>query len=189
MNDKNKTKQSKGCLIFCKGDEHWLKHYVEDILIDSLPKNTTTTTTTTTTTINVVVVVVVVVAVVALMWIFALMWISEALMWISDALMWISEALIWISEALNDVLGYLKARNNLIGISTIDIDLVFVSFGGTRMGSTLVTSQFKSFWRIAIENPSPMVNPTIVRTYLTTKVHRDHQELKQKSFSMDCRRV
>ena len=46
------------------------------------------------------------------------------------------------------------------------------------MGSTLVTSQFKSFWRKAIENPSAMVNPTIVRKYLTTKVHRDHQELK-----------
>ena len=82
---------------------------------------------------------------------------------------------IHISSKLDNVLGYLTARNNLIGISTNDIDPVFVSFGGNRMGSTLVTSQFKSFWRKAIENPSDMVNPTIVRKYVTTKVHRDHQ--------------
>ena len=60
----------------------------------------------------------------------------------------------------------------------IPIAFVFVSFGGNRMGSTLVTSQFKSFWRKAIDNLSAMVNPTIFRKYLTTKVHRDHQELK-----------
>ena len=53
---------------------------------------------------------------------------------------------IHISSKLdNDVLRYLTARNNLIGISTDDIDPVFVSFGGNRMGSTLVTANLKVF--------------------------------------------
>ena len=65
------------------------------------------------------------------------------------------------SKLYNDVLGYLTARNNLIGMNANDIDPVFVSFDGNRMGSTLVTSQFKSFWRKAIDNPSATVNPTI----------------------------
>ena len=83
-------------------------------------------------------------------------------------------------ELYNEASSYIRViRSRLPGTSIEKCSPVFVSWSGIKMGSSLITSQFNSYWSKALGLPldSRNINPNLMRKYITTLVHKKHQEL------------
>ena len=78
--------------------------------------------------------------------------------------------------------------NTLSGIGKEKVDSVFVSWGGSKMDSSLVTTQFNTFWSVAVgkSNSTRAINPTIVQKYTTTLIHDQHLDFKQDTANHLC---
>ena len=97
--------------------------------------------------------------------------------------------LAFSKELYENASAYIRnIRNKLPGISTNKTDPVFVSWGGLKMDSSLVTTQFNTFWSVAVGKKSSAraINPTIVRKYTTTLIHDRHNDFKQDTANHLC---
>ena len=89
-------------------------------------------------------------------------------------------------ELFDNVYNYIKfMRNKLPGIRFEDKDTVFVSWSGNKMESNMITMQMNSYWS-RIHDKTDRINPTIVRKFTTTTVHKNKPELKQDTAHLLC---
>ena len=79
-------------------------------------------------------------------------------------------------------------RNKLPGIRSECNDPVFVSWGGGKMESNMITTQMNSFW-YKIHGNSSRMNPTLVRKYTTTSIHQYNPELKKDTADLLCHSI
>ena len=77
-------------------------------------------------------------------------------------------------------------RSKLPEIGNDENDVVFLSYTGSGMDSSLVTTQFSSFYNRALGKEIRM-NPTLVRKFTTTAVHEmENERLKQDTADLLC---
>ena len=90
------------------------------------------------------------------------------------------------SELFRNVHHYIKSmRNMLPGISVKDDDTVFVSWGGSKMESNMITTQMNSFWS-RMHNKCHRINPTLVRKFTTTTIHQMKPDLRKDTADLLC---
>ncbi|XP_065648964.1 uncharacterized protein LOC136078070 isoform X1 [Hydra vulgaris] len=88
-------------------------------------------------------------------------------------------------ELYNELNTYIEFfRNKLNGISLpTGTAIVFLSYNGAPMDSSMITSQFHLFWNRAlgkkVKEDYTKMTPTLVRKFTTTKVHQNFPSLKQ----------
>ncbi|XP_047128536.2 uncharacterized protein LOC124809068 [Hydra vulgaris] len=78
-------------------------------------------------------------------------------------------------------------RQRLPDVNVRDCDPVFLSFNGSKMDSSMITTQFSSFWNRGLGLPiEDRMIPTVVQKYTTTMIHNLNPSAKQDTADVLC---
>ena len=100
----------------------------------------------------------------------------------------IAPAMIVFNNALHrSTVDYIEiVRKKIPYVDERDETLVFVTYGGAKMGSSLACSQLCSFWNQSQGSKGRIINSTTIRKFTTTKVHSQVPELKKDTANHLC---